>query len=101
METPFCDQCWKECHETAELAGHVRHYYAVGKQARLDRLKVTLGITHISEDTLLVFLPVNAVHVRSWRPTGCGWRCSLSSSYTHLFLVHGSDSARPVMLVSL
>ncbi len=39
-ETPFCNQCWEECHETGALSSHVRHFYAQGLRARLDRLKV-------------------------------------------------------------
>lgn len=42
-ETPFCNQCWEECHETGALSSHVRHFYAQGLRARLDRLKVLLS----------------------------------------------------------
>jgi hypothetical protein len=39
-DTAFCDVCWRECHAGGGMAHHVRHFYAVGRQLRLDRLKV-------------------------------------------------------------
>jgi hypothetical protein len=42
IDTPLCDQCWKEVHEPSSLAGHERLYYAVGLTRRLKYLKVVL-----------------------------------------------------------
>ncbi len=41
-ETPLCEECWKDIHDSVVPVPHTRHYYAPGRGARLDRLKARL-----------------------------------------------------------
>ncbi len=98
-ETHFCDACWLEVHTSVALAKHKRVYFAVGRNRRLDALKVGHVAVHcacVSAVAASVRAPTCVALGRRQRlgePDGfMSERCALSAPGKTSLLSHTGQS---------